>query len=289
MQNLVTGFVASASLTLACASLANDESTLLTGEFTGGIEAWYDAVGTPREKESFGEYLARVALVQHGVPYDVEVPPPGEEELRVRLDRFECVSFIESSLAIARCGFRSEPTVECYLDEVVASRYRNGQREGYDSRLHYFVDWLFDNERRGRLHNFTADVGGEPTRAEFFLISERQLPRSTLPQSEIQKLRQSLVRTERRLTDTEHSVLTRDTAPDVLDRLEDGDIVAIVRERPGLLVHHAGFVYRASGVPRLLHASSYHERVVLTIEDITDYLLRRPERKGVIVSRPTAP
>ena len=95
--------------------------------------------------------------------------------------------------------------------------------------------------------------------------------------------------TEARLSATTHSVLTRESAATVLSELEDGDLVAFVRERPGLLVYHAGFVYWANGTPRLLHASSYHGRVVITVRDLTNYLLRRPERRGVIVARPIVP
>ena len=60
-------------------------------------------------------------------------------------------------------------------------------------------------------------------------------------------------------------MLSRENAPAVLNELLDGDLVAFVRERPGLLVHHAGLVYWANGTPRLLHASSYHGRVVITV------------------------
>ena len=56
------------------------------------------------------------------------------------------------------------------------------------------------------------------------------------------------------------------------------------------MVTHAGFVLRSEGGrARLVHASSYHRRVVLTREDLADYLLRRPERTGVMVARPLPP
>ena len=65
--------------------------------------------------------------------------------------------------------------------------------------------------------------------------------------------------------------------------------MAFARERSGPLIHHAGIVYRARGRARLLHASSYHQRVVLTREDLSSYLLRRKDRRGVLVARPLSP
>jgi len=256
------------------------------------LASWYNALGEPRLSESFGRYLVRTARIQHGVKYAEISEPTGAETLDVDVDAFECVSFIESTLAVARCGWGAEPTESCFVRELEATRYRSGRMGDYASRLHYFIDWIGDNESRGRLVNMTASLGGEPVQKDFFYVSERALKRSDAKENELASL-MSMVRemqtTEARLSATTHSVLTRESAPPVLSELKDGDLVAFVRERPGLLVHHAGFVYWTNGTPRLLHASSYHSRVVITVSDLTNYLLRRPERRGVIVARPIAP
>lgn len=256
---------------------------------TAKLASWYSALGEPRPSESFGHYLTRTARLQHGVKYEENSEPPGEETLDVSVDAFECVSFIESTLAVARCAWESEPTASCFVRELEATRYRSGRMGDYASRLHYFVDWIGDNEGRGRLVNMTASLGGEPVQKDFFYITERVLKRSEMKKDDLVSLTKEMQTTEARLSATTHAVLTRQSAPPVLSELEDGDLVAFVRERPGLLVHHAGFVYWANGTPRLLHASSYHGRVVITVRDLTNYLLRRPERRGVIVARPIVP
>ncbi len=253
------------------------------------LASWYNALGEPRPSESFGRYLTRTARIQHGVKYVEISARPGAETLDVHVDAFECVSFIESTLAVARCAWESEPTASCFVRELEATRYRSGHMGDYASRLHYFVDWIGDNESRGRLVNMTAALGGEPVRKDFFYITERVLERADVQEDDLASLTREMQTTEARLSATTHAVLTRQSAPPVLSELEDGDLVAFVRERPGLLVHHAGFVYWANGTPRLLHASSYHGRVVITVRDLTNYLLRRPERRGVIVARPIVP
>jgi hypothetical protein len=249
------------------------------------LRAWFDAVGAPASGESFGHYLARAAYVKHGVRYDrTETQPGAREDLRIELARFECVSFIESSLALARCGWARDPTESCFEREIVLSRYRGGVPSSYASRLHYFAEWISDNDARGRLEDVTSTLGGEPLQKDFFYVS-RRIP----PREDLLALRSELRAIEERLSSETHVVLQREDAREGLTRLEDGDVVAFVRERQGMLVHHAGFVYRMGGRPRLLHASSYHERVVLTPDDVTSYLLRRPERRGVIVARPVQP
>ena len=267
---------------------ASDHGTLTT-KTRAELKEWYDGVGAPLAHETFGAYLARAAFFQHGVGYEPVQKPTMPEKLRVDLSRFECVTFIESSLAVARCGFRREPTAACFEREVTASRYRGGALSDYASRLHYFDDWIDDNEARHRLKNLTPELGGEPLTRSYFHISSRVLPRSNVTKDALAVLTREVVATESRLSLAPHFVLSRERAPRVIDRLEDGDLVAFVRERAGLLIHHAGFVYRVLGKPRLLHASSYHRRVVLTSEDVASYLLRRPERRGVLIARPLSP
>ena len=37
-------------------------------------------------------------------------------------------------------------------------RYRNGKQVGYVSRLHYFSDWIKDNEQKGIVHERTGEL-----------------------------------------------------------------------------------------------------------------------------------
>ena len=276
-------FVAALLVAVACSPAGAAAETI------DDVRQWHQRLGPPLSGDDFGHYVARAARIQHGASYRVAPQPPGRETLQLDLDTFECVSFIESTLAIARCGWRSDTSEQCFASEVEKSRYRNGELRDYASRLHYFTEWIEDNDRRGRVEDLTTRLGGEPVRREFFHISKRVLPAAALTSEARTELTQAIATTELRLSDKEHAVLTRESAPDVLSGLSDGDLVAFVRERAGLLIHHAGFVYWANGTPRLLHASSYHERVVITQRDVTNYLLRRPERRGVLVVRPLEP
>ena len=74
-------------------------------------------------------------------------------------------------------------------------------------------------------------------------------------------------------------------------QFESGDVVALVSNKyPGMVVVHTGFIDRLDGGPPcLLHASSYHRRVVLTRGDVASYVQLRPDRQGLMVARPRSP
>ncbi len=239
------------------------------------------------QHEGFGEFLSRVARARVDTPYDHSPEMRAEEIFRAELGRFECVSFIESSLGVARCAWRGQPTEDCFVWEVLGLRYRSGIMSDYSSRLHYFVDWLADNRGRWRFRDVTEELGGTPARRSFFYLTRRA---AIIPALFSPSTRRALADVEARLSSQPYVVVGRNRIRQAVTGLQDGDIVAITGDKPGRLVTHAGLVSRSEqGIAHLVHASTYHDRVVITREDISDYVLRRPERRGLIVARPLAP
>ena len=65
------------------------------------------------------------------------------EPLTLSLTRFDCVTLVESCLAIGgSAGEAGPPTWEGLGRAVERMRYRGGERRGYGSRLHYFSEWI---------------------------------------------------------------------------------------------------------------------------------------------------
>ncbi len=272
-----------ASLALMAVVTGGDRSL----DQTSLLSCWYQSVGAPMPHEGFGEFLGRVARTRVGTPYDHSPEMKAKETFRAELRRFECVSFIESSLGVARCAWRGQPTKDCFVWEVLGLRYRSGIMSDYSSRLHYFVDWLEDNRGRWRLRDVTEELGGTPIRRSFFYLTRRA---AIIPALSSPSARRAMADVEARLSAQSHAVVGRNRIRQAVPSLQDGDIVAIIGNKPGRLATHAGFIsIDESGIAHLLHASSYHDRVLVTREDLADYMLRRPERRGVIVARPVAP
>jgi len=252
------------------------------------LKKWFGTVGQRHKVEPFGALIIRAARAQLQKPYRDPPQDDKPEHLAVEIDSFQCVSFVESSLAIARCAWADTPNQACYLHELTSSRYRDGRLNGYASRLHYFTDWIDDNARRHRISELSATLGGQPSHYEFDFMSQHSAlyPALTHPETLA-----SLVQTEQRLSAEPHSIIPRDAVRKHESKLQSGDVVAIVSNKhPGLLVRHTGFIDTTNPkIVRLLHASSSHGRVLLTAGDIADYMQGRPDRLGMMVARPQPP
>jgi hypothetical protein len=263
-------------------------SAALPAEQQQILEAWYGAVGPRRPGESVGALAVRAGLAQLGKPYYNPPPSAEPETLRVELRTFQCVSFVESTLSLARCVLAGSPTAACFAHELQAFRYRGGTINGFSSRMHYFSDWLLDNEQRGRLQLVTEELGGKRLSPKFFFMSTHA---SRYPALADAAELASITSLEARLSSMPTFVIDRDQVARAERQLQTGDVLAIVGDDdPGLLITHTALVFRdARGVPHVLHASSQHHQVLLTTGDVANYITRWPHRQGLLVARPLAP
>src|SRR5688572_23463024 len=95
-----------------------------------------------------GAMIASFGRTFVGAPYipgSLEVEGP--ERLVVNLRSFDCVTFVESMLALART-VRSGGHYPEFTRELLRIRYRDGKLAGYPSRLHYFSEWIANNDAK---------------------------------------------------------------------------------------------------------------------------------------------
>ncbi len=108
-----------------------------------------------------GELIAAIGQRFVGAPYTpglLEVPET--EQLVVNLREFDCVTYVEHMLSMARAIAAGEPTYGRFKDELRRIRYRDGELTGYPSRLHYFSEWISNNDDKGVVENITQALGG---------------------------------------------------------------------------------------------------------------------------------
>jgi len=75
--------------------------------------------------------------------------------------------------------------------------------------------------------------------------------------------------------------------PQVVDRIESGDVLAFATEIPGLDVTHAAFAYRGpDGVLRVLHAPLSGGVVEVTRTTLPEYVAAIRRATGILVARP---
>ncbi|HEX5581724.1 MAG TPA: N-acetylmuramoyl-L-alanine amidase-like domain-containing protein [Gemmatimonadaceae bacterium] len=234
------------------------------------------AVGTPYVAGTLEEYLRAGGS------------GAGEEPLTLSLTRFDCVTLVESCLAVARAarGAREGdgPSWARYAREMERMRYRDGARGDYASRLHYFSEWIADGERRGLLRDLGAELGGEVDARPLRFMTEH---RESYPALADDRVLAAIAEVERRLDDAPRRVIPTARIADVADRIETGDVLAFATAIPGLDVTHAAFAHRGDdGVLRVLHAPLSGGTVEVTAATLEEYVARIRRATGIMIARP---
>jgi hypothetical protein len=253
--------------------------------------------GLTKADARIGQAAGRVGELAIGTPYVAFTleeylkaggSPSRSEPLTLWLTKFDCVSLVESCLAVSRVAKDGADTSadqwQRFGREMERMRYRDGQRAGYASRLHYFSEWISDGARRGLLRPLGAELGGMPDARPLRFMSEH---RSSYPGLADDAVFEAIKAMERSLDDDPRLVIPTDRIADISDRLETGDIVAFATSIAGLDVTHAAFAYRDdSGVLRVLHAPLSGGVVEITRSTLPEYVAAIRRATGILVARP---
>lgn len=179
--------------------------------------------------------------------------PELPEEFRVSLGAFDCVTYIETVLALA-----SARTIDEFIDTIRRIRYEDGEISWF-RRNHYMVDWSRNNEERGFIRKITAGPNIEEKTCMLSLIAG-------LP-----------VRT------TTFQFLPTKYRADVASLVERGDLILFVSTRETLDVFHAGVLIARDGSLFVRHAGRTAGQV---IEQDLDEFIRQNQMAGFILLRP---
>lgn len=210
---------------------------------------------------------------------------PWHEPLTLSLTRFDCVTLVESCLAVARLARPgAEPTWDRFGREIERMRYRNGERSGYASRLHYFSEWISDGQRRGLVRDVGEELGGAgDSRPLRFMTQHRE----KYPALASDGVFREIAAIERRLDGHPRRIIPTIRIPQIVDRIETGDILGFATEIPGLDVTHAAFAYRdREETLRVLHAPLSGGVVEITGTTLPEYVAAIRRSTGVLVARP---
>ncbi|AKD56038.1 N-acetylmuramoyl-L-alanine amidase-like domain-containing protein [Spirosoma radiotolerans] len=212
------------------------------------------------------------------------------EQLVVNLREFDCTTYLESVLALTMAWqdvankpnpVLSEQTFRNYLTRL---RYRNGRIDGYASRLHYFSDWLRDNERKGLISDVSGELPGSLTVAK--PVSYMTSTTYKYPQLNNPDIFKQVALTEASLSQLAFSFIPTKHIRQAEAQLHEGDIVMMVPARPGLDMKHVGLAIRQpDGRMHLLHASSDQGMVVISAYPISEYVQWHKRLSGIRVAR----
>ena len=261
------------------------------------LRAWGAAlrsIGMTRRSLPLGPRAIRVGELAIGTPYEPNTleayikaggDPKGLEPLIVSLTRFDCVTLVESCLAVARSSDDgSHPTWQRFSREVERMRYRGGKRAGYASRLHYFSEWISDGEKRGLLKNLGQDLGGTNDARPLRFMTEH---RSSYPALADDQVFARIGEMEKSLDDNPRWVVPTDKIQNVEDKIQSGDVLAFATAIPGIDVTHAAFAYRGNDkILRVLHAPLSGGVVEITRTTLPEYVAKIRRSTGILIARP---
>jgi hypothetical protein len=239
-----------------------------------------------------GEAIARLGESIVGTPYRAgTLEAPGPEHVVVNLHELDCVTFVETVIALTKFvrqdgvaalgdSLAARARYETYLREI---RYRAGILEGYASRLHYFSDWLAENATQGHIEIVTASLGG--------VVDPRPITFMTNHAGAYPALSDSVTLVtiqvvEGRLTGgPPRYVIPKDSIAGIVNGIRNGDIIAAATTVAGLDVSHTGFAIWKNGVLHLLHAPLTGQPVEISPLPLAERIKGISSQWGIMVAR----
>ncbi|NAY91529.1 DUF1460 domain-containing protein [Muricauda sp. JGD-17] len=234
---------------------------------------------------SLGDTIIQVGKSFIGTPYLEKTLEVGDmETLVINLRGLDCTTFVENVLAFGLMIKKDKTHFEDFANHLETIRYRNGELNGYPSRLHYFTDWIRNNEQKGLVKDITSDLGGiESQKPINFMGTHRGL----YPFLADDKNFVSIQRVENELAKERLCILPQDQIESKEQLIHSGDIIALATSIKGLDVTHTGIAIHLNNRLHLLHASSKNGMVEVSEIPLADYVKNIKSNIGIIVARPT--
>ena len=176
------------------------------------------------------------------------------EVFTASFDGFDCVTYIETVLALARAS-----SVDDFVKWLRKIRYEQGRIQ-WEQRNHYMTGWIRNNVREGIVKPFSMPA--VPT-----VSKERLL--NVVPGLDPQRTRVKCV--------------PKRAAPQLEAYLQSGDLIFFVSTRKNLDVFHAGIIVRDGKTVSMRHASRSQRHVV---EQELSNFVKANRMSGFIIMRP---
>jgi hypothetical protein len=246
-------------------------------------EIFQDKLKIAYSKATFNERIQAVASSFLGTPYIGSTLEINEvEQLVVNLQGLDCWTFVECSVAIALVAEANRGDFDFFKEKLQSLRYREGKIDGYGSRIHYFSDWMMQQEQNQILKIITDDLGGIPYPKMTEYISNHP---SSYPKMSDEKTKNDLKNAEKRLHERIWTYIPKSKVAKMESKIQEGDIVAMTSSEPDLDITHQGFAVKKNGHIYVIHASSDHHKVMITQRPLFDYLARNKGQSGIMVAR----
>lgn len=235
---------------------------------------------------NFNVHFARQLLGVKYVNYILEQTE--KEQLIVDLRHLDCTTFVETVVALTITTKQGKRSFRDYCKTLQTLRYRQGVITDFSSRLHYFTDWIMDNQRMGLVEwiqgpnpPFTETKECTFTCMTRFWNKYKHLvaDRSLIPE---------IAQCEANLRGTSFKYIPKkllNAGKERLSCIHDGDILCMVTSAGCLDVAHLGIAVWHGNTLHMINASMIHREVTEEPKTMYEYQLTQPEQIGIIVAR----
>jgi hypothetical protein len=237
---------------------------------------------TTLKSSSNPDKMVEIAKKFLGKPYLAGTLEGPQEKLICRLDGFDCYTYVETVLALTLLSDIDEPREEDFLDMMQILRYRDGDVDGYTSRIHYFFEWTKHAEELEFVQDLTPDFGKLKPLTINFMSNNRQYYSAFKTNNSVL---QSIKAMEESLKAYDFYEIQAQELPKIQKNIKNGDIIAFTSNVKGLDVNHEGIAYWKGDKLHFMHASSDLKKVVISDETIEEYIKRIPKHAGLMVVR----
>jgi hypothetical protein len=238
---------------------------------------------SPDGNLSYGDLIVEIGCLLINAPYKEEtLESQGKEKLIVNVSGFDCTTFLETVLALAKCAAAGKLSRSEFRRNLKSIRYRQEKIDGYSSRLHYFTDWLSDNEKKKTLKDVSRQFHSIAQRKK---INYMTLNRASYPALKNEFEFRKMLIIEKNISRKVFHIIGKDKVSQQKTNIKNGDIIAFTTKDEGLDVAHVGFALWQGKNLHLLHASKKEGTVVISTKTLTAYLKSNRIFTGIIVAR----
>jgi len=212
----------------------------------------------------------------------------GNEQLVINLTGLDCTTFLETSLTFARCIKKDKTSFEDYQNELTFIRYRDGKLDKYPSRLHYFSDWIYNNQQKGIVKDITEEIGGKEIKFNLNFMSEN--PKYYKQLEENPEFIPVIRKQEKEINTHQYYYIPEDDIEKIESKIQSGDLIALTTSDKGLDIGHVGLAIKMeNGRIHFLHAPLAGSKVQITETPLSDYTKKIKKHTGIIVLRVLEP
>ena len=274
-------------LSLSCKSKTTADVAMSSRDRAILTEFLQEATESGLNQKTSGLRIRAIASSFLGSPYIAgSLEAEGEERLQINLRAFDCLTLVETVLALNETIMQTNcldsfPAV--FSRALQNLRYRNGQIQGYTSRLHYTSEWLLNGQEKGAFIILSDLFAGEAFPLELNYMSTHPDNYPALRDNSV--LTEEMAAIETRLNKAKLSYIPKTRLAEYIEDIPEGSIIAISTNLDGLDIAHIGFAYWQKGSLHLLHASSSNSVVEISEKDLLSYLNGIKHFTGIMIAQ----